>query len=353
MNNDKLYENLKQQLELLFPDHQYTGDGREFRINCPICQSEGVIDTGYHMYISVYPSDKPPMFNCFRNSYHRGILTEEFLTQFSQYPHYVDTETLSEISKFVSKTSYFNRFRLNSDKKYHLYTPFPTNDKRSLIKLNYINNRLGTNLSLLDTQRLKIVLNIGDLIRFNKIPNLTRSEFSVRGLDEYFVGFLSNNNASVRMRRLPDHLPKEYKSIDKRYMNYKTVSTETSNGYYMIPSQCDILKPIRINIAEGPFDILSVFLNVNGCNTQNNIYMAIGSNSYFSAMRFFLEEYGLIDIEFHIYIDNDIPREALPQIRYEFKKVLGYRVFIHSNMVEGEKDFGVPPNRINDYCYEL
>ena len=67
-------------------------------------------------------------------------------------------------------------------------------------------------------------------------------------------------------------------------------------------------------------------LNLCNRNTVNNIYAAIGSNSYLDTMKYFLEEYGLIDIEFHLYIDNDIDNNVLPRIKQVFCDNLFYTV---------------------------
>lgn len=347
------YEKLKENLSILFPDHQLASNGREFRINCPMCEREGYPDKGYHLYISVFESDKPPMYNCFRNSTHRGVLTKSFIEQYSAYPQYVDTDLLDLIRNQANRLAGMNRYRFNKNYGFRLINPIPKNDNRSMIKLSYINKRLGTNLSLEDMVSLKIVLNLGEFIYNNRLT-LTRSDKSVFALDEYFVGFLSNNNAFIRLRRIPDSLGKEFTYIDKRYMNYKTIDDpNANNGYYIIPSVCDKLKPIRINIAEGQFDILSVFLNLCGRNTNNNIYAAIGSNSYLTTMKYFLEEYGLINVEYHLYIDNDISNNVLPTIKNTFCNELGYTVFVHVNMKDGEKDFGVPIDRIQEHVYQL
>lgn len=347
------YEKLKENLSILFPDHQLASNGREFRINCPMCEREGYPDKGYHLYISVFESDKPPMYNCFRNSTHRGVLTKSFIEQYSTYPQYVDTDLLDLIRNQANRLAGMNRYRFNKNYGFRLINPIPKNDNRSMIKLSYINKRLGTNLSLEDMVSLKIVLNLGEFIYNNRLT-LTRSDKSVFALDEYFVGFLSNNNAFIRLRRIPDSLGKEFTYIDKRYMNYKTIDDPNANsGYYIIPSVCDKLKPIRINIAEGQFDILSVFLNLCGRNTNNNIYAAIGSNSYLATMKYFLEEYGLINVEYHLYIDNDISNNVLPMIKNIFCNELGYTVFVHVNMKDGEKDFGVPIDRIQEHVYQL
>ena len=66
-------------------------------------------------------------------------------------------------------------------------------------------------------------------------------------------------------------------------------------NYYVIPTKVDTLSTniIKIHIAEGPFDILSIFTNLCNCNMESNIY-------------------------------------------------------IHRNTMKGQKDYGVPLNQICD-----
>jgi hypothetical protein len=105
-------------------------------------------------------------------------------------------------------------------------------------------------------------------------------------------------------------------------------------------------------MAEGTFDILSVFYNLRGANRVNNVYGSIGGNSYLSFIQHFLCNIGLIDVTFHIYIDNDIKKHVLPEIERTIRP-LGIEVYVHMNTMKDEKDFGVPASKIKEYVYRL
>lgn len=352
MSNDNLIqEQLREQLHRLFPDFKETADKKEMMINCPICAEEGRPDKNYHMYISLGYDNKPPMYNCFKNSTHRGLLTKSFLERYSQYAQYLDSGFVEELNKYNSKVTDLGRYRTNKTGNYGFSVKNQNDNELSRLKLGYINKRLGINLSLEDMSRLKIVLNLKEFLDKNYIKNYTRSEYTINLLNEYCLGFLTNNNSTIILRNLVKDRSKLPEIIQDRYIKYSIVKGAFT-GYYIIPSKCDIYNEINIHIAEGPFDILSVYCNLRGMNNIQNIYASIGGNSYLNTIKYFLTIYGIVNPIFHIYIDNDIPKQFIDQISRVIKP-LGIRVFIHSNSYTGEKDFGVDKNNIKEFIYEL
>ena len=151
-----IQDKLREQLHKLFPDAKDCGNKKEVSINCPLCNREGNIDKGHHMYISLGYDNKPPMYNCFRNMNHRGILTESVLKEFSNQSQYLDTALLEEIDNYNKKVTTFNRNRLNNYTSRRLKFDCVENTENNLYKLNYINKRLGLNLSYIDIIRNKI-----------------------------------------------------------------------------------------------------------------------------------------------------------------------------------------------------
>ena len=352
MNQDySIQDQLRKQLKKLFPDYKESGNRKEFMINCPLCAKEGNIDHGYHMYISLGYDDKPPMYNCFKNYNHRGILTKSFLEQNTQYPQYIDTGILSQVAKRNSVLSDLGRYRQIRNGKYAFNVPLSFSEKKNDLKLNWFNKRLGCNLSFIDLAQMKIILNLKDFLNYNNISNLTRSPYVVELLDQYFIGFLTNNNSTIIFRNLVKDVNKLPKIIQDRYIKYSIIEG-CSSGYYIIPSTVNIYEPIHIHIAEGPFDILSVFINLNGMNSHQCVYSSIGGNSYLNAIQYYIIECGIVNPIFHIYIDNDIPSKFLDDIRKVIKP-LNLQVFIHMNIAPNEKDFGVSLDRIKHYTYEL
>lgn len=218
-------------------------------------------------------------------------------------------------------------------------------------KVEYISNRLGYNFSLQDLARFKIILNLYDYINANTVGTLTRNKDMCDLIDKFFIGFLSLDNAYINMRRLvPENkLPK---FIDERYINYNIYGfQDNSRRYYVIPTQINTCQKVKIHIAEGVFDILGVYLNTDS-DKANSIFAAIGGKSYMSLTKFFMLEYGFMNFELHIYVDNDVDNFEIQKIA-NLVKPIGVEIFMHRNLFQGEKDYGVRRENIIDKVVKL
>lgn len=347
MANNTIQDALREQLHRLFSSAKDRAGNREVAINCPLCAREGRPDKGQHMYISLGYNDSPPlMYNCFRNMNHHGQFSITDLEQLSDYPQYIDTDLYDNVLKLSKQVSSLNRYRLNKNNKLDINNFICTNNDIYInYKLEYINNRLGINLTPKELADNKIILSLKSFLSSNYIRILTRSEYTIDILDKYFIGFLTNNNSTVILRNIGlQECPDD--NVGKlRYTKYTITTNPIESGYYIIPSKCDLLQPIEVHLAEGPIDILSIFYNINNCDRNNKVYCSIGGNTYKKALEYFISGIGLIDCIFHIYLDNDISNYMINNL-ISIIKPLGYKIYLHNNMYQGEKDFGVPKNRI-------
>ena len=202
-----------------------------------------------------------------------------------------------------------------------------------------------------DCKRLKIVLNLLDLFKVNHLQ-ATRHENIMYQLDHNFMGFLSFDNAFVNLRNL--NLSKDiYEGINRRYINYNLFNKyDNSQRFYTIPTQIDLYKPVTIHIAEGSFDILSVYLNLPQYNSGNDIYTSIGGNAYKGIIRFFITQLKLPNVIIHIYPDNDIERYKMIDVA-NYIAPLNIPLYIHRNKRKGKKDFGVSLNEIDEVVERL
>ena len=65
---------------------------------------------------------------------------------------------------------------------------------------------------------------------------------------------------------------------------------------------------------------------------------------------YFLETYKLPYTEFHYYPDNDKYGSNWNMKKVaRYLKVMNIPMYVHRNMFEGEKDFGVHPSHIKEY----
>ena len=168
-------------------------------------------------------------------------------------------------------------------------------------------------------------------------------------LNNNFLGFISIDNSFVNMRRLCDE-GKVIDTIDKRYVNYKIYDKfDTSNRFYTIPTKIDLCSPerLKIHIAEGPFDILSIYTNLR--NREPGIYTSIAGSNYLGITFYMLNTFKIPYFELHYYPDNDESgsNEVMNKI-VRYIKPFNCPIFIHRNIYPGEKDFGVPMSRITE-----
>jgi hypothetical protein len=137
------------------------------------------------------------MFYCFKCRT-KGIVDKKFLTKYELLDGISNNE-LEELKKIN---------RVNNAIKYTKSKPIISlqnviyENSMNDIKLEYINNRLGTSLSFNDLIKLKVVLNLYDLLDCNNIDILTESERIVDRLDLECIGFLSMDNGLVSLRSI-------------------------------------------------------------------------------------------------------------------------------------------------------
>jgi len=351
-----LVDELREQIHILFPDYKDARNGDQVRVNCPLCAREGNIDTDHHMYFYLH-KDQAPQFHCFKNPNHHGFVNERTLIDLAPAnSHLINDGLMQRIGDSNKRIRFNSRYSLNKNMKYNLFiNPVIDSSDYNEVKRQYVCNRIGVDLSFKDLFDNKIVLSIKDFLIYNHITSISRSEYVINLLDQYFVGFLSFDNSILIMRNLVYNKLQLPDCANERYIKYNIInsSSNTNGSYYIIPSICDVTKHIDIHIAEGTFDILSIFYNLKNADRSNNIYCAIGSNNYLNAIKYFMVIMGIIDATFYIYIDNDIKRYVLPDIKRKLSPLDFIKVFIVMNTKPGEKDMGVPKDRIVPYQYQL
>lgn len=303
-----------------------------------------------HFYISIPDGKSPSLFYC-QKCHTKGLVTAQYLLDWGIYDKDIAL-MLTEYNKHI--LSIPDNYKYRSTGIYRIMYDYIHDIEKAQVKVDYINHRLGTNLTIGDCIRLKIILNIEDVIRRNNLE-LSRNYRIVNQLQDTFMGFLSHDNAFINMRytgAIPEN--QLHESIRKRYINYNLVGKfENTCRFYNIPVSLDLgdPTPIRLHIAEGPFDILSVCLNLRK-SLKRDVYIAVGGSGYFGVLRYFISLLRVPNLEIHVYPDNDMDRFKVLQI-YDFVAMFRYKFYIHRNTSPGEKDFGVPMDRINETIEEI
>ena len=340
---DTMYgENFIRMMQRSIPGAKVEAGRKEVVVRCKYC-GDSMDKSHAHLYIRVPQNSQDlAVYDC-KKCPAKGYVDDEFLRKYGV----TDSETLIQIIKHndeVMKSPSYKRFA--NVKVFPLKNDCIRKTNLNQYKLKYINERIGSDFSFADMLKLKIFLNLGDVIYRNSLPN-TRDKNIINQLDENFIGFISYDNSNANMRKCTNN--EVYYKINKRYVNYHLIDKPDSKGFYIIPTIINLLDAttVKIHITEGPFDILSIFYNLNNCNDYQNIYCSCGGKGFVNTIEFILKEIGVINYEIHIYPDQD-------QKNYEINNVINKcsnlccQLYEHHNIFNGEKDYGVPLNKIKD-----
>jgi hypothetical protein len=323
--------------------------GKEINCRCPSC-SDSKDPTKGHFYIGVPQTETDLPVGYCQKCHFGCLITQQRLLEWGIYDADLALELTMHNKKALSNPMIAMKYNQSI---YNINNLYVTQDKLSDEKLGYINNRLGLNLTYKDIIDNKIVLNLMDLLNSNHINEYTRHPNILNQLDNSFLGFISYDNAFVNLRRLVDE-GKVYHTIDKRYVNYNIFDKKDNTcKFYVNPCQIDIAnpEPIKLHIAEGPFDALSVKYNLRRTNYQS-IYAAITGSGYKGLLRYFITTLKLMNLEIHIYADADIERWQIVDIA-EFLSPYKYPFYLHRNVYPGEKDMGVKLELIKESVERL
>lgn len=343
-------QNYKNFLMSVIPSAKSASGGKFINCRCFNCP-DSADPSHRHMYIKIPENQSEPSWYYCHLCHCSGIITHKTLIQWNIYNEKIAVELLEhnrKCSRSQKNLKYFDR------SVYTISNTYTSENDNTAIKLNYINKRLGASFTYQELRDLKVILNLYDVLNHNKIFHLTRDKNIVDQLDANFLGFLSIDNAFCNMRRLCDK-GLVYESIDKRYINYKIFDKfDTSERFYTIPTKVDLNSPsrIKLHIAEGPFDILSIYINMR--HREPGFYTSIAGSNYIGQIMYFLETFMLPYVEIHLYPDNDQygSMKSMERINQTLS-IFNMPLYIHRNMYPGEKDFGVSPDHIDEQIIQM
>jgi DNA-directed RNA polymerase subunit RPC12/RpoP len=320
--------------------------GTKHTTRCPYCGDSHNESHGHFTILIDVESDTPMLYKCLKCDI-KGLLTDSVLEELG---FYVSSDMHSLLKSFNKKISKIYKLINMEFESYSVPLYLKTYANQS--KLDYINNRLDTDINMEEAKDLKLVLNLFDFMKFNNIESLQGMAFKqLKTLNESYVGFLSNNNNCITFRNITDNdrLMRYFKVI----LNPKNIN---QNTFYSIPNSIDLMytHDINIRIAEGTFDILSVFKNLVK-NKNNEYYFAscgFGSNVI---IRYLIHNGINTGLNLHIYSDNDKTDDDHRKYLFKNSSVSYWldHIDIHRNQFNNEKDYGIPTNRIIDSRYRI
>lgn len=353
--NIPVFEDLK---EYLHDDRRgkIRSGGRQVVIRCPWCGDSRDF-TDAHLYIG--PSrkySKALSYYCFLCG-RGGALDQEFFRMIDCY----DINLIGRVLDYNAEQFKNSKYDRQGFVTERVTKPRITNKQEDLgmseyDKLAYVNNRLGVNLTLEDLSRLKIVTNLRQYIKDNHVRGISRKKEILDELSHKFVGFLSVDNTYMVMRAVADPATL-HPEIGMRYVNYQlTFDRFWCYTYYTIPVMIDITKEVHLHIAEGCFDILGVYFHCDRSNrTGNEIFTACsGRTFYLDVLKYFIMKAMIpgclmtVDMYLDKEKDGSVKIDEKMQTMITTIRSLVKSVKIHINAFEGEKDFGVTPDKIID-----
>lgn len=327
---------------------------RNWVVRCPYCGDSRTANHGHFSIRIDEQSSAPMIYRCLRCN-DSGVLTIQTLEDLGLYVNGDLSSGIQLVNRFGSNSAYFK------DRVKRFKVPVPNDTAENAQKLDYINQRLGINLTYEECAEYKIVLSIVEFMRFNGIKlskenNGASINLPIRSLKEFeqnYLGFLSSNNNKLTMR---DFTPDQHGFFGRYYKITIDLMNQSPNTFYGLKNQFDLLynDSIDVHISEGTFDILSVYRNFEHADTQNSLFFASCGYGFSTILKYLIYMGVTTDINLHIYSDAD--KTDLDHLRGLKKGNLGLwldRVIVHRNGYAGEKDFGVPKNRIQEYHYDL
>lgn len=324
------------------PFYKVSHNGISHTVKCPYCNDDSRTHGHFCLKIDVDNNDEPILYNCLKCSA-GGILTSDVLNDLG-----LNTSVDIKQALNKSKKRYARKNKLIDVMIEDIIMPPIFQDYITLDKLKYLNDRLGTSYTAdIFANKYRAVFKLSDILISNNISYIDNvSPKMLENIDKNYVGFLSLNKNHIIFRKINDS------AFGQRYM--KVVLNKSNidqNSFYTIPSRFDIMytNDISVHISEGIFDIISIHDNLCKNNTTDLFYAVCGFG-YLGVIKNIIRMGLTNDIHLNIYADNDKSDDEIIRALKKDQSILPFikSITLHRNGYIGEKDFGVPANRIKE-----
>lgn len=296
-----------------------------YRIRCPICGDSQTDPTDAHCYIKCSNDpNEPLLYICFKCNAH-GRVNRYFLSKLG-----IDENVIAKLDN-----QHYNKIQSVKTSTVEMMTGTPKMDS---IQARYIEHRLGKGLTAEDLNRFKIIWDM-DLI----IPYVSQARIRNTLPNNYdSISFISDDRSMVLCRTFQNGVESQWRKIK--------LFDDGTKSFYTIKATIDLFtkEPIIVNIAEGIFDILSVYKNFN---EENSVFIATLGSNYLSAVDYMIAK-GFIgsNIIIRIYIDNGIDESGLKRQLKDYKWLF-QSIWVYRNIKS--KDVGVPIEQIKLVSYKI
>lgn len=317
----------------------YFNSGKtELVVRCPYCGDSIKDATHAHLFIQVA---EPHYFYCQRCET-KGFLNSDLIKDI-EVSDDIGRDLDRNLKTFLKNTnktsSSINTFKKN---KKLVFPKYNFNSSSFIKRLDYFTKRLGIQeITRLELLGYKIIGNFLDFLTINNLTHLLDNpKFYglTKNIDDRAIGFLSYDNNYIVFRFI-DH------SFKYRYLNLSlNYPYDIGNKSYCIKNNIDIFEPdIELVLAEGIFDIISVYRNFySGMDNSKKLFFAVAGKS-FNLVPNLINRMGFLNLNLSIYSDNGI---TVNNYKYKMNTERYNSVIVSYNIFDGEKDFGVPKEKI-------
>ena len=351
MSSENLIDELQKYLLSEKRVAYFNSNKGELTVRCPYCGDSVKNSNHGHMYISV---EAPFSFYCQRCET-KGYLNFDTLREFQVEMPELNMSITKAAKKAIRNTTKTNDdvSGLFSGKRILQRPELDLDDKYTARKVRYLERRFGTDLSLDDLDRLKVITRPSQFIDMNYLNNMDRfydKDNYHRGLrlwlERYSVGFLSTDTNYITYRHL-----KDAPNGRRYYTESNNRPVDIGSRIYTIGNDLDLMSPeLNLVLAEGVMDIGAIWLNMYGRRTEpNTVFGAVNGRAYKQFINTF-RRMGFFKINLDIYSDKEI---ELRNYKYHLNPLHFSKIRVHYNQFEGEKDFGVPLDRVKDKVYRI
>jgi hypothetical protein len=319
----------------------------ELAVRCPYCGDSTNDLTHAHFYIQTVT---PFKYFCQRCNV-KGYISNKTLNDFDSDNAELGREFERSVRHHLKDTSIGGDTLLSQLGKKKSLDEYKEDTKAFAFKKRYMEKRLGVELSTDELKDMRVIMNYSRFIKANNCKNLINHYDNPKyghrldllsHLNKFSIGFLSSDSNFVTFRH---GKPYTNGKVERRYFTENlNMPIEVGERTYFIKNDIDILTPVLdVIMTEGIIDLQSVYHNLyEGTQDSNMAFLAVCGKSY-NLPLFNLRRLGFLRMNLHIYSDSDV------HLNY-YKKILDPRffdkIYVSYNEKEGEKDFGVPLDKI-------
>ena len=332
MNIELLRDELEKNLDVVKLDRR----GQHIHVRCPYC---GDSDNPNEAHLAIRISDPDAIiWHCVRCDA-SGLFNTKLLDDLR-----LSNDSLTDLAMENVKESRRSKGHGAYNKRYKkrpIFFKTILNTKSAEKKLKYMQERFDRDFSYNDLFKYRVVFDFATMLKQNNLELNGISPDTAKALHRDAIGFMTLNGSMVNFRDISN-------TWDHRYFLYKLYRDTEPVKFFAMEKQLDRLTPIlNLVMCEGCMDLIGVVETFypDAKEDPSYAFVSCGGKSFPMVMDFFRTR-GFLNIQPVIYADNDTDISLYKSIKRQDVLLYDQPMHIYFNTYGGEKDFGVPSNKI-------